>query len=720
MDSNDRGAMITTLNSSGERLHTTGNGSGEQEDSLGEKGSFRLTAGSMHSQGSLVSESSASSAADGSPGSPANRKGKKKKNKSKSRDRIKPDLDRSFSQGSIADDATEDVAGRRRSISPAAGNFIKAEAEEAVKTHQTHETQARCGARTWRIAKALIEENYLANVTAVVVVFDAWLTAYDIDSRAVKGGSTPEIVSTASDLCLAVYTLELCLFFAVKGIGIMKVMYKDTLFMIDLIVLICGYLEALLQALGMSEFFGRIGMLRLLRVARILRLTRILRKSQSLKELRRLLTMMATCMKALAWSFLICFGVMTFWAMLMVELIHPIVQEAQYFTDCEQCLRATRSVMDANLLLFKTVIAGDSWGLIAVPVIEEHPATAVIFVGSQLTLVFGVLNLIVAVVVDTFAEARAHDVLNLAEEMEQEMASDQKTLRKIFERIDDDSSGTVTFTELMEGARKDPELQSRLAVMDIDEVDLEQLFDMIDTEGSGHVSPKEFIGPLSRWVRDSKTAPRFVKYNLMRLMQKHEEFAKTVDLRFEHLARTIDEMNHDMHELCGFERTDSRSSSLDSFTPEGTRGPSPKQFTPKVSSGQGSQSLQAQFRQIRMQKAEMRQPDPLHDGEAEGVEQPQLSRRTEPPFVPSCQDSVKQIEEDIAASFERAMQVVRKSLFESMSALKQTSAITETTVQELFHSTSRQVFKPRSMAPESILSIQHASQTSLKVNPEIG
>lgn len=69
-----KGAMLTTLNSSGERLHTTGNGSGEQEDSLGEKGSFRLTAGSMHSQGSLVSESSASSAADGSPGSPANRK----------------------------------------------------------------------------------------------------------------------------------------------------------------------------------------------------------------------------------------------------------------------------------------------------------------------------------------------------------------------------------------------------------------------------------------------------------------------------------------------------------------------------------------------------------------------------------------------------------------------------------------------------------------------
>ena len=48
------------------------------------------------------------------------------------------------------------------------------------------------------------------------------------------------------------------------------------------------------------------------------------------------------------------------------------------------------------MLLFKTVIAGDSWGTIAVPVIEAEPLTAVIFMGSLLSLVYGVVNLIVA------------------------------------------------------------------------------------------------------------------------------------------------------------------------------------------------------------------------------------------------------------------------------------------------------------------------------------
>ena len=51
-------------------------------------------------------------------------------------------------------------------------------------------------------------------------------------------------------------------------------------------------------------------------------------------------------------------------------------------------------MLNANLLIFKTVVAGDSWGDVAVPLIEHHPWLATgIFVGSHLTIVFGVLNL---------------------------------------------------------------------------------------------------------------------------------------------------------------------------------------------------------------------------------------------------------------------------------------------------------------------------------------
>lgn len=138
-------------------------------------------------------------------------------------------------------------------------------------------------------------------------------------------------------------------------------------------------------------------------------------------------------------------------------------------------------------------------------------------------------------VVDTFAEARERDVLNLAEEMETDIEMDKKFLQKIFDRVDEDGSGELTLSELIDGARKDPEFQSRLRVMDIDEADLQQLFQMIDTDGSGTVERNEFIQPLSRWVHESKTAPRFIKYNLMRSLHEQEQMKEMNQYRFDQL-----------------------------------------------------------------------------------------------------------------------------------------------------------------------------------------
>ena len=57
------------------------------------------------------------------------------------------------------------------------------------------------------------------------------------------------------------------------------------------------------------------------------------------------------------------------------ETMRQLQQHSGAFNDCKGCDQAMASVMDANLLLFKTVIAGDSWGEIAVPIIKNYPGT---------------------------------------------------------------------------------------------------------------------------------------------------------------------------------------------------------------------------------------------------------------------------------------------------------------------------------------------------------
>lgn len=67
-----------------------------------------------------------------------------------------------------------------------------------------------------------------------------------------------------------------------------------------------------------------------------------------------------------------------------------------------------------------------------------------------------------------------------------------------------------------------------------------------DTDGSGFIEPNEFIKPLSRWVHDSKTAPRFIKYNMLRIMQeqqelqqKQEELRMSIEKNFTEMARRM-------------------------------------------------------------------------------------------------------------------------------------------------------------------------------------
>lgn len=440
-------------------------------------------------------------------------------------------------QRQISPDSYASVDGRRRELKVGA-SFVHSATTGTIQRE----------ARWTQYLKSFMQSYYLANAMAGIVLLDAFCTCADIDARA--AGRTPSVVvKTITDVCLGVYTLEavtqLCLF------G--RTILRDWMTVMDISIVGCGWAEAAIDLLGAGDSIFRLGIVRALRLVRIFRLIRLLRRIRAFRELHKLVMMMATCMRTLAWSFLLCALVMTVWAMLMVEIVNPTVRDMQekmaYFDSCEWCQYATSSVMNANLLLFKTVVAGDSWGQIAVPVIQENPGTLIVFIGSLVTLVFGVLNVIVAVVVDTFADARQRDVQNLAEELDDDIIADKKDLQKIFNRIDSDGSGQLTMDELLEGARSDPAFQSRLRVMDIDENDLMQLFSMIDNDSSGTIEVAEFIGPLSRWAHDSKTAPRFIKYNLLQSINLQEDLYDMSHSYFHGLSHKMDDIQNQLQML---------------------------------------------------------------------------------------------------------------------------------------------------------------------------
>eukprot|EP00929_Paragymnodinium_shiwhaense_P117457 TRINITY_DN8805_c0_g5_i2.p1 TRINITY_DN8805_c0_g5~~TRINITY_DN8805_c0_g5_i2.p1 ORF type:complete len:484 (+),score=84.54 TRINITY_DN8805_c0_g5_i2:269-1720(+) len=351
--------------------------------------------------------------------------------------------------------------------------------------------------------------------------------------------------------------MSFCFVFYCAELGLRTFAYGSRIFaskgnLLDVFVVgvsVCEYSLLLLSDInGVSSLM----ILRMIRLCRLLRLMRVVKLFAGMKELRRLLQMITTCAKTLFWSFLMAFLLMTMWSVLAVELIHPVVLDLvkeERFGECERCERAFGSVMAANLTFMQTVLAGDSWGLLAIPIIEEQPMTAVIFCGVLLTLVYGVMQLITAVVVDSFADMRKMDINALVTDIDAEERVEKEVLAKIFDKIDADASGAISYAELAEGARRVNEFRNWLRVMDIDASDLEKLFSIIDEDASGEVEPEEFIDALYRMKHaESATATKFVKHIVENLERKTEELADKVGC-LETLGKQMEKMEAQMKSL---------------------------------------------------------------------------------------------------------------------------------------------------------------------------
>eukprot|EP00929_Paragymnodinium_shiwhaense_P010626 TRINITY_DN11542_c0_g1_i1.p1 TRINITY_DN11542_c0_g1~~TRINITY_DN11542_c0_g1_i1.p1 ORF type:complete len:871 (-),score=212.88 TRINITY_DN11542_c0_g1_i1:342-2954(-) len=362
-----------------------------------------------------------------------------------------------------------------------------------------------------KCVRVFLRSPYFDSVIGLVIVADFLVICRDTDVQA-AGNKQEKWVTYAMATFFFLYVTEwLSRLFAFRW----KV-FESQASNLDLTIICICVLEYILTLSTSNGSPPTLLLLRMIRLFRLLRLLRVMKLFSSLKELRKLLQMMRTCMKTLFWSFLLCFLVMCIWSVLAVELVNPVSQRLAYegeWADCERCGRAFSTVMSANITFLQTVLAGDSWGLLALPILEDTPYTAIIFVGVLLTILFGVMQMITAVVVDTFADLRKNDVNSLVQEIDAEEVQEKKLLAKIFDKIDEDKSGAVSYDELEEGARRVNEFRNWLRVMDIDAQDLWQLFQIIDEDGSGEIDPDEFIDALYRMKNvESKTATKFVKH----------------------------------------------------------------------------------------------------------------------------------------------------------------------------------------------------------------
>lgn len=237
-----------------------------------------------------------------------------------------------------------------------------------------------------------------------------------------------------------------------------------------------------------AEVLANFVQLSWLRIFRLWRLVRVANSASRVPEIHMFVAGLAGSIRAMFFGSLMLGVALVFCSIILVQFIHHISVGID-FPDCERCSKGFQSVAQSVLTLFQQTVAGDSWGQISIPVIEKAPV-----IGMLLPLVFvfiamGIMNLILAVVVDRSVDAREQNKERVLNEKHYQKEARRLELLKNISSFDHDASGTMSRKEIEDAFENSPEIRQVLAFADIGSQDLLAILDALQAESSdGEVS----------------------------------------------------------------------------------------------------------------------------------------------------------------------------------------------------------------------------------------
>eukprot|EP00929_Paragymnodinium_shiwhaense_P110324 TRINITY_DN7722_c1_g1_i1.p1 TRINITY_DN7722_c1_g1~~TRINITY_DN7722_c1_g1_i1.p1 ORF type:complete len:624 (-),score=128.30 TRINITY_DN7722_c1_g1_i1:550-2322(-) len=382
-----------------------------------------------------------------------------------------------------------------------------------IATHHEEETASWSA---WRLkCRAFLSHSLFESITTGIIVLNVILVIFETDARA--AGADTARLDQASKAFLAIFTTELVVKFYVYRFAFFGTLWNWLDF---------GVVLLDLAALGLSMLIEMPSFV----VLRVLRVARAFKAAKKFGELARLLRGFMGAIRAIFWGILMISMLLIVWGIMAVNILHPINQRLvernpDIYDGCARCARAYASVFDAMLTMFQQVVAGDSWGMVSLQIIEEKSVTGLFFLGVLITVNLVMLNLILSVIIEAAVNAAVGDELNHAEELNKAQAKAASRLIELCEAIDADGSGKLSKAEFFDGYADIPEFQHCLRVMGAMPDDLDILYNICDLDGSGDVNYIEFAHQLRRMRHQGVQMMLFYVSKVLKLLRVESEKA---------------------------------------------------------------------------------------------------------------------------------------------------------------------------------------------------
>jgi len=263
--------------------------------------------------------------------------------------------------------------------------------------------------------------------------------------------------------------------------------------------------------------------IRIVRIVKISKAFRIVRLLRVFRELRLMLSLVLGCARSMSWGIMLILLVSFVFGICMTQgtilyltngRIHdPVVRE--------DIIEYWGSVGISMNSLFMASTSGESWIVMARPLMDIHMGFYFVFLLYLLFFLIVVVNSMTGIFLDATAQNATQDQQIIIMEELRKKAMYVKRFKNIWRQLDDDNSGDVSLKEIVYHM-SDPSLSAFMSNLEVDICDVVQFFEALSHDGEILVDADTFVDgclKLKGWAR-SVDLYGFVQVNRKQMAQQ--------------------------------------------------------------------------------------------------------------------------------------------------------------------------------------------------------
>jgi voltage-gated sodium channel len=324
----------------------------------------------------------------------------------------------------------------------------------------------------------------------LVILTNAVFIAIETDADP-ENAQVQEFLGYAEIIFCVLFTAELVVRLKMDGLKY----FKDPANWLDFFLVVSSDIDVFIMR-NMEGGGNAEGMkiMSILRMLRLLRLARLLRVFRMFKELWLIVAGLAAALRTLFWASLFLFLMIFMFAIFATQMIgHANLDNGNnryegIFEDPVSRLFGT--VPKSMMTLFICITDGCVESVVR-PMSEANPWFTIYWMLYIFVTMLGLMNLIIGIFCENACTTAAANEDNIVERLDEQKQRVLSSMKVAFLEMDEDGSGEIDKDEYYHAITHNKKVQDALKMLGLDQE--EGLFDKIDADKSGAVSFDEFM-----------------------------------------------------------------------------------------------------------------------------------------------------------------------------------------------------------------------------------